>query len=532
MTIKTITPQALRHLMREDAGEYALIDVREQGVHSQGHPFFAVPLPLSHLELRAAALMPRKTVPVYILDQGPNLPLAERAAERLQSIGYDTLYLVEGGIAGWHAAGFELFTGVNVPSKAFGEFVEENCGTPHITAEELARRQEQGEKIAILDSRPFPEFHRMSIPGGIDMPGAELVHRVHESVQDETTPIVVNCAGRTRSIIGAQSLINAGIQNPVAALKDGTMGWYLSGLDLAHREDRVAPAPGTEALVRSQREAKAVAARFGVRSLDREGLEALQSESSDRTLFLCDVRTEEEFLTGHLPGARHTPGGQLVQATDEYIGVRNARIVVIDDCAVRAIMTASWLIQMNWPEVYALTVGPEALTEKGPAPGGDVRKAETVTPYELDAVLASGEAVAVIDLASSLDYRAGHVPGAYWAIRSRLEKDLVFMPAAGLVILTSPDGELAHLAAPEVARLRPQTIVRVLAGGTDAWEAASLPLESGETRLLSEADDVWYKPYDTSDRESVRRRMQEYLTWEVGLMEQIARDGLARFRKF
>lgn len=106
------------------------------------------------------------------------------------------------------------------------------------------------------------------------------------------------------------------------------------------------------------------------------------------------------------------------------------------------------------------------------------------------------------------------------------------MPAAGLVILTSPDGELAHLAAPEVARLRPQTIVRVLAGGTDAWEAASLPLESGETRLLSEADDVWYKPYDTSDRESVRRRMQEYLTWEVGLMEQIARDGLARFRKF
>lgn len=518
--------------MKDNAGEYALIDVREQGVHSEGHPFFAVPLPLSKLELRAAGLLPRKSAPIYILDQGPELSLGERAAEKLRDLGYSDVSLVEGGVVGWHEDGYELFTGVNVPSKAFGEFVEETYGTPHITASDLAARREAGEKIVILDSRPFPEFHRMSIPGGVDMPGAELVHRVHETVEDENTQIVVNCAGRTRSIIGAQSLINAGVRNPVAALKDGTMGWYLAGLELAHREDVVAPPPGSDALMRSQQAAEDVAARFGVMRIDEAKLQSLRDEAETRSLYILDVRSEEEYLAGHLPGARHAPGGQLVQATDEYVGVRNSRIVLIDDDAVRGVMTASWLIQMNWPEVYVFTATEDEMTEAGPPPTPDFAKAPVLSALELDAVLASGEAVAVIDLASSLEYRSGHVPGAFWAIRSRLAEDHIFIPAVGLMILTSPDGNLAHLAAPEVERLRPQTIVRVLDGGTNAWAEASLALESGETNLLSRTDDVWYKPYDTNDQDAVRRRMQEYLDWEVGLVQQIERDGLARFRKF
>jgi rhodanese-related sulfurtransferase len=518
--------------MEENSEEYALIDVREHGVHSEGHPFFAVPLPLSKLELKAEALLPRKSAPIYILDQGPELPLGERAAEKFRDLGYDNLHLVEGGVVGWHEAGYELFTGVNVPSKAFGEFVEENYGTPHIKAVDLAERKNAGEKIVILDSRPFPEFHRMSIPGGVDMPGAELVHRVYETVKDDETQIVVNCAGRTRSIIGAQSLINAGVKNPIAALKDGTMGWYLAGLDLAHREDAVAPPPGAKSLAQSQQAAEEVAKRFGVTWIDGNKLMSLQDEAEERSLYLLDVRSEEEFLKAHIPGAHHAPGGQLVQATDEYVGIRNSRIVLVDDDAVRGVMTASWLIQMNWPEVYVYTATEDEMTESGPSPTPAIEAAPVLSALELDAVLSSGEAVAVIDLASSLEYRSGHVPGAYWAIRSRLAEDHIFIPAVGLIILTSPDGKLAHLAAPEIERLRPQTIVRVLDGGTNAWAEASLAMESGETNLLSRTDDVWYKPYDTNDQEAVRRRMQEYLDWEVGLVQQIERDGLARFRKF
>ncbi|PHQ66905.1 MAG: sulfurtransferase, partial [Sneathiella sp.] len=243
MSYTLISPSQVRAVSVLDQ-EYAFLDMREQGVHSEGHPFFSVPLPLSRLELDIERLVPRKTVPLLLLDQGPELPLAQRAADILAGFGYTDIRLVDGGVQGWRDAGYELFSGVNVPSKAFGEFVEEAYETPHISAVALDEKVKNGEKIVILDSRPFPEFHRMSIPGGIDMPGAELVHRVFETIPDEETHIVVNCAGRTRSIIGAQSLINAGVPNKVSALKDGTMGWYLADLTLAYREDTVASPPG------------------------------------------------------------------------------------------------------------------------------------------------------------------------------------------------------------------------------------------------------------------------------------------------
>ena len=98
-----------------------------------------------------------------------------------------------------------------VIGKAFGEFVEHRYGTPHLSVRDLKARVDAGENLVVLDSRPEPEFRNFSIPGAIDLPGAELVHRFHAAVSDASTLVVVNCAGRTRSIIGAQALINAGV---------------------------------------------------------------------------------------------------------------------------------------------------------------------------------------------------------------------------------------------------------------------------------------------------------------------------------
>src|SRR5688572_4143949 len=195
------------------SGELALLDVREQGVHYRGHPFFACSAPLSRLELVITDLVPRKTVPVVVLDGG-NEGLADKAAARLKDLHYTDVSILEGGCAGWQAAGLELFSGVNVPSKAFGEFVEHHYATPRIAPGELKRLQ-QIKQVLVVDSRPFEEYHRMNIPGGIDVPGAELVYRIHDLAPSPDTLIVVNCAGRTRSIIGCQSLRNAGIPNPV-----------------------------------------------------------------------------------------------------------------------------------------------------------------------------------------------------------------------------------------------------------------------------------------------------------------------------
>ena len=180
--------------------ELALLDVREQGVHYRGHPFYACSAPLSRLELITPDLVPRKSVPVVVLDGGGE-GLAEKARERLAQMGYSDVSMMEGGCAGWKAAGLELFSGVNVPSKAFGEFVEHHYGTPRIAPGELKRLQ-QFKKVLVVDSRPFEEYQRMNIPGGVDVPGAELVYRIHDLAPSPETLIVVNCAGRTRSIIG------------------------------------------------------------------------------------------------------------------------------------------------------------------------------------------------------------------------------------------------------------------------------------------------------------------------------------------
>ena len=59
---------------------------------------------------------------------------------------------------------------------------------------------------------------------------------------------------------------------------------------------------------------------------------------------MLDVRDPQEYESGHPSGFASAPGGQLVQATDGWVGVRGARIVLYDDDGVRARMAASWLL--------------------------------------------------------------------------------------------------------------------------------------------------------------------------------------------
>ena len=507
-------------------GEIALLDVREQGVHYRGHPFFASCAPLSRLELVIDGLVPRDSAPIVLLDGGTE-GLAERAAKKLQELKFENIAILEGGCAAWMAAGGELFGGVNVPSKAFGEFVEHEYDTPRISAQELRRLKDAGERLVILDSRPYDEFHRMSIPGALDAPGAELVHRVHDLAPDPATLVVVNCAGRTRSIIGCQSLRNAGIPNRVVALKDGTMGWELAGLQCDRGATQVAPLPSDDGLRKAREAAQRVAERFAVRFINKDQFEKFKSDP-DRTLYLLDVRSREEFEARHIAGSRHAPGGQLVQATDEYVGVRNARIVCVDPQRVRSVMTASWLVQMGWSDVHVLEPAGEDgfagwKTAQGAAPRYEPPEWPSVLPAQM-------KSQTVVDFSTSLRFRAQHIPGAWWAVRSRLEEARKRLPDVKALVLTSEDGRLAHLAAPEAAQLWPQASVRVLEGGNAAWLAAGLPAEKGLEQATTATDDVWWKPYDhTADYE---KHAREYLSWEVALVEQIKRDPTIRFRKF
>jgi rhodanese-related sulfurtransferase len=358
MTPPLIPPSHIRRalLLRE---EIALLDVRHEAAFATGHPLFAANMAADRIELEAEIRLPRKDVPIVVYDAGDGL--VAQAADHLKTLGYTDVRQLGGGLQAWKNAGYELFQDVNSYAKAFGELVESRRHTPSLPADEVAALIANDANIAILDVRRPDEYATMNIPGSVSVPGAELVLRAGGVAPDPATTIIVNCAGRTRSIIGTQSLINAGVGNKVVALRNGTIGWTLAEQRLEHGADRRS---GIGLFEGAKANARDVAYRAGVRHLGIEDAMALQAEPR-RTLYRFDVRAAEDYTAGHIPGFRHYPGGQLVQEIDMAAPVRGARILLTDDRAVRADMTASWLAQMGW-ESYVLEGGYDGALELGP----------------------------------------------------------------------------------------------------------------------------------------------------------------------
>jgi rhodanese-related sulfurtransferase len=484
--LHSVTPEQLRREVL-DPDEIAVVDVREGDHYASGHISVAVELPFSEIELRAALLLPRGSVRIVVTDDdGASLALA--AATRLQALGYRNVRALAGGLQAWNAEANELITGLNSLSKALGEFVERRYHTPKITAGELRDLIASGEDVVVLDTRPLEEFNHISIPGGIAAPGAELLYRFFDAVPSPGTRVVVNCAGRTRAIIGAQGLLNADVPNAVVSLENGTIAWLLTGLEPARGATTQANPPSTQGLAKAREASARVAARFGVRTIDRALLDTFEAERGERTLYLFDIRTAEEFEAGHLPGAVSVPGGQLVQATDRYVGVREARIVLLDDPdLVRATITASWLLQLGLDDVFVFPASETDRTEFGPAEKrvlGDLYDGELLQPAD--------------------------------------------QPGTGPIVLTSSDGALARLAATELV-WRTRRRVLALAGGTAGWIAAGLgePGRGLDQPALDPSEALPRLP--TLDER--RTALAAYVHWGNGIVEQLDRDGLVRFRQ-
>jgi rhodanese-related sulfurtransferase len=517
-----VTPTELRRRWR--AGEeVALLDVREEGPYSLAHPFFAVSLPLSQIELRIGGLVPRLTAPVVVYDNGEGF--SERAAARIAALGYTDVSVLDGGLEAYARAG-EVFRDVNVPSKAFGELVEAIRHTPSLSANEAKALIEAEPDLVVLDARRFEEYRTMSIPRGISVPGGELAFRAREIAPSADTTIIVNCAGRTRSIIGTQSLINAGLKNKIFALRNGTIGWTLAGHRVERgNTDRFLQRPG-ESYSTALTEAKAWAERVGVSVIDRPTLDRFVMQKSERTLYLLDVRTPEEYAHGHPANFISAPGGQLVQATDEWVAVRGGRLVLFDDDGVRARMTASWLVQMGWE---AHVVGPDVIapTEAGtPLPLRPTRPDAGPAAINVAELAANNADWSIVDLARSPAYAAGHIPGAHFVPASRFAEDLPRVPGNGPIVLTSIDGDEALFALSDAAASTPRKVA-VLKGGTKAWTESNRLLESDRHSWISQPDDVYKRPYEGTD--NAANAMQAYIDWELQLVAQLANDSVSNF---
>lgn len=542
-----ISAEALFKL--KDGNEsFALIDVREAGEYNSTHIPGSSLIPRRELEFRIAASVPHRGAHVILCDDDGRR--AGLAAGTLESLGYSNVSVLDRGINRWASLDYPTEWGVNVPSKDFGEKVEVVHHVPEIDAAELHERIERGDKLVILDTRTPEEYRRFCIPGGRSVPGGELALRITDITADldPDTTVIVNCAGRTRSIIGTRVLQRMGREN-VLGLKNGTSGWVLAGYELESGADRVdLPQPSAEGLAEAEAYANRLAEEDGVRYLDIAGLQTMMDRSKGETVYFVDVRTAQEYTEGHIPGFRWFPGGQAVQRSDEVAVVRNTPIIFACDDKVRSTLTASWYRQLGHQEVYAVTGGVGAWAAAGldvetGAPAEPVLRmdeamdeVELYTPEDLATALFDSvmtelamefgaeddeeveveEGPVVLFVDTSADFAAGHVPGARWAPRGWLE-----LQVGGLapsretpIVVTCRDGRNSVLASATLKGLG-YADVSALEGGMTAWLAEELPVETGLSGVMSPPNDLVASGPDRNFAD-----MMNYLRWETALGEK------------
>jgi len=523
MTAPKVKPHDVKQWL-SDGQEIALLDVREHGQYGSGHPFFAVPCAYSIFEARVVDIVPNRATRMVLVDD--NDGVADLVVARAQSLGYTNVNIMAGGAPAWGAAGFTLYEGVNLPSKTFGEVLEVERHTPRMSSEDVVALAKEGANHVIVDGRPYAEYNKFNIPGGICCPNGELALRIKEIAPDPETTIIVNCAGRTRSILGAQTLIDFGVPNPVYALENGTQGWYLAGLEREEGATRRYPdAPGSEAELEALRsKAKTRTETTGVAYISADQADAWLGDAT-RTTYVFDVRTHEEYAVDGVAGSRHAPGGQLVQATDQWVGVRGARMIVMDSDMVRAPMVANWLHQLGH-EVGVLEGG-VASAQGINLPQIASYTAETLpemSPAELKSRLAAGS-VQVIDLRASAAYRNGHVEGAHWSVRSRLDR--IKLAPNQAVVIVAEDSMVASLAGQRLKELG-VTQLSTLTDAAAEWEAAGLNVvATPDTPADDERIDFLFHTFKRNDGSADDARA--YLAWELGLVEQLDEQERASF---
>jgi rhodanese-related sulfurtransferase len=508
-----------------DRDSWALVDVRDAVAYERHHLFGATSLPRRMLELRIGELVPDHNTPIVVCDDAEGR--AELAARTLARHGYAAVAWLTGGLEAAAAAGLRVVSGTNVPSKLFGEEVVHGRDVPAVSADTLAEWLAKGRDVVVCDVRTPEEYRESCIPGAFSAPSFDIALAAADLAAAHAT-VVVNCAGRTRSIIGAQTLRELGLRN-VVALENGLMGWRLAGRAVEEGAQRSVPAPRPRSVAFAAAASRRLADEAGVARLDTAALTSWLAQRG-RNGYAFDVRAVREYMAGHIPGTIALPGGQAVQRTDDFVAIRSAPIVLIDEHGVQADLTATWLRRMGLSRVAVLDGGIEAWRRAGGALaegrpratplGWDeaVREVRMCAPAECAQRLAGTESIVVLDVDGSRHYRNGHVADAVWVPRGDLEARIGQVAAshATPLLVTCATGVQSVLAAATL-RAAGYADVTVLEGGTQAWHAAGLPLERA---TLPPQDDDLLPPYQRG-----LQAMRDYIDWEKLLVAGGAAAG-------
>ena len=517
--MSVISAGDFKKLYDQPGRDWALLDIREKGEAADGHIFGATNLPRRLIEYRIAELVPDRSTRIFIY--GDDNERTSLALTTLRRLGYANATQISGGVAAWAGeAGGALSTGSNVPSKDFGEKIHVQEHVPSLSVVEFAERKKRGDGMIVCDVRTPEEFLAGHIPGAVSCPSFDITLNAFD-LSEEYPTIIVNCAGRTRSIIGTSSLQKLGLAN-VYALENGTSGWLLEEWKL---EKGAAPdfkAPTRASLDKAEQAAAQLSKAAGVRHIDPSEFKAAMANAGQRNMYVFDVRPVADFRHGHIPGASTLPGGQAVQRADDFFAVRDGMIVLIDQVEARAMMTGYWLRKMGFPNVFVLKGGVEAWAGTGnPLATGRQRgavlglaeavaRAKKISAAELAGRVSAG--ALLIDVGHSRQYAAGHLPGAVWRPRGWLELIIPRDVAKDREIIVSAQEESQAILAAATLQEMGYSRAAFVEGGNKACVAAGSTLAAGEPADVFGGPDFVLPPYEQG-----REGMLRYLDWEIRL---------------
>lgn len=519
MTLK-VNAETLKSWL-SDKDEIAFIDVREIGQHTKGHPFFSISIPYSLFELNLEILIPNKKTKVILLDQNDGISILAYKAATL--IGYSNIFILEEGVNGWINYGYKLFDGINVPSKSFGELIEKHFHTPSITAKELNEKQKNNENCIVIDGRPFDEYQNMSIPNSICCPNGELAYSVSSHVKDINTEIIINCAGRTRSIIGAQTLIDLGISNKVKALENGTQGWFLSDLCLDHnKNDFLDVRPDDTELKKIQNKIFKLLIKHSINLIDFAKAQELILDKNKST-FIFNVTNSNKNMNS----IRHVPGGQLVQATDKYIGVWKATVILVDDGdLIRAGTTAIWLKKMGY-QVHVLKkeiININTLKFKNKF----LLKEKKLNIFEIEKFNNFKNTI-LYDIRSSENFMKIRIKNSIWLNRANLRK--VKIKKQQQIIIITDEFDKARLVINDIEEMNLGCVISLY-----KWKENELINHSNiidnKPILFPKKDCIDFNFHTYKRHKGSKSHANQYLKWEIGLINKMDKQELSFFNIF
>ena len=516
-----ITAKTTKNLL-SSSKELAFVDIREIGQHSKGHPFFSVSIPFSVFEIKIQELIPNKNIDIILFDE--NDDLSEKAHEIAMSMGYKKIFILEDGVHGWTDEGYELFDGINVPSKAFGEWVEIKKQTPHIKPYLLSKKIQKKQNIIIVDGRPLEEFKRMNIPNAICCPNMEIPINISEFI-DKKTEIIINCAGRTRSIIGAQNLINYGIKNSVKALENGTQGWFLANLELEKNQTR--QFKDQKVFKKNEtisNKASQLIKKYGLKKVSLKQINIFFSDKT-RTTYIFDITTHSKNSRCNDLNIKNVPGGQLIQATDNFIGVQNSRIILVDEGdLIRSSMTASWLKQMGY-EVYVFEDDLDYINyffEKKSK--FVIPKHQIISISEIKSYLSFN----ILDTRNSHDYKKLHFKRSKWISRKNL-RFTNFREKRNFLIIFD-DLNKAELISKDISSKYNGEIFFYEFKENEVIQFSDFLTKSSSSPKKSECIDFVYHTYKRHSGN--KNHAKSYLKWEKELLQRMDEQEKRKFKVF